>query len=100
MNWFEQECIDLNHRDKYLNKGNKPKWGFAIISGASKEWLLDSDSLISRHIFGCYSWECMYYVLVIVFLIAISVLFKNLGSELAYAQKTWKKRTWCNYPSS
>ena len=81
LNWFEQECIDLNHRGKSLNKANKLKWSFAIMSGTSKEWLLGSDSLISRHTFSFEYWECMYYVLVICFCIEISVLFRNLGLQ-------------------
>ena len=53
---FEQECIDLNHKNKCLNKRNKLKWGFVIMSGASKEWLLASDNLISSRIF---SYDCL-----------------------------------------
>ena len=45
------ECIDLNYRGKCFSKGNKLKWGFAM-SGASKERLLGSNSLISKHIFS------------------------------------------------
>ena len=61
LNWFELECIDLNHRAKCLNKGNKLKWGFAM-SGANKKRLLCSDCLISRHISSFDCWECMYYI--------------------------------------
>ena len=56
--WFEQECIDLNHRAKCLNYGNKLKCDFAIMSLASKKWLLIFDSIIIalyliKEGFGC-----------------------------------------------
>ena len=81
---FEQECIDLNHRGKCLNKGIKLKWGFAKMSGASKEWFFDSDSFISRHIFSFDCWECMYYILLIVFLYCNFnfVLSKNVSQSI------------------
>ena len=49
-------------------KGINLKWGFAKMSRASKEWLLGSNSLISRHIFNFDCWECMYYVQVTAFI--------------------------------
>ena len=43
-----KDCIDLSHRSKCLNKGNKLKQGFDIMPDASKEWLFCSDRQVSR----------------------------------------------------
>ena len=43
-----KDCIDLSHRSKCLNKGNKLKQGFDIMPDASKERLFCSDCQVSR----------------------------------------------------
>ena len=70
----------LNHRGKCLNKGNKLVWGFAIMSGTSKEWFLRCDSLISRY--NLQFWLLRVQVPVIVFLYCnFSFAKKNLGPK-------------------